>query len=62
MELHRQIDLRYPYQGYELTVPCPSAALTEADKTDVRQAFDRLHQEVYGISAPDEVPDVVNVR
>ena len=27
-----------------------------------RRAFDQLHQNVYGISAPDEVPDVVNLR
>jgi N-methylhydantoinase A len=62
VELYRQLDLRYPYQGYELTVPCRREPLTEADKELIRRHFDRLHQEVYGISAPDEVPEVVNVR
>jgi N-methylhydantoinase A len=62
LDLIRQLDLRYPYQGYELTVPCPPGDLDEAGKEAVRRAFDRLHQEVYGISAPDEVPEVVNVR
>ncbi|HEY8695581.1 MAG TPA: hydantoinase/oxoprolinase family protein, partial [Chloroflexota bacterium] len=61
-KLLRQMDLRYPYQGYELTVPCPSGAWTEAGKAGIRRAFDELHQEVYGISAPEEVPDVVNLR
>jgi N-methylhydantoinase A len=62
LELHRQLDLRYPFQGYELTVPVQAEPLTEADKTAIRRTFDTLHQEVYGTSAPDEVPEVVNVR
>ncbi|HLQ34733.1 MAG TPA: hydantoinase/oxoprolinase family protein [Chloroflexota bacterium] len=62
LQLVRQLDLRYPYQGYELTVPCPVGSLSDEDKESVRRAFDRVHQEVYGISAPDEVPEVVNVR
>ncbi len=62
LTLLRQLDLRYPYQGYELTVPCPAGDLDEAGKETIRRAFDRLHQEVYGISAPDEVPEVVNSR
>ncbi|HZU07533.1 MAG TPA: hydantoinase/oxoprolinase family protein [Chloroflexota bacterium] len=62
VELRRQLDLRYPYQGYELTVPCQSTPLTEADKELIRQDFDRLHQEVYGTCATDEIPQVVNVR
>src|SRR5262249_55086900 len=62
LELHRQLDLRYPYQGYELTVPCQSEPLTEAGKERIRDDFDRLHQEVYGTSARDEIPQVVNVR
>jgi N-methylhydantoinase A len=61
-ELRRQLDMRYPFQGYELTVDCPGAPLTEADTLALRQSFDRLHQQVYGISAPDEVPEIVNVR
>jgi N-methylhydantoinase A len=60
--LHRQLDLRYPYQGYELTVPCPGVRLTASDALAIRQAFDELHKQVYGVSAPDEVPEVVNVR
>jgi N-methylhydantoinase A len=61
-ELHRQLDMRYPFQGYELTVPCPSESLAEADVAGLRQTFDRLHHQVYGISAPDEMPEIVNVR
>ena len=57
-----QMDLRYPYQGYELTVECPTPPFKEADKETVRRSFDRLHQQVYATSAPQEVPDVVNLR
>ena len=60
--LHRQLDLRYPFQGYELTVPCPPGAFTTASIELVRRAFDALHQEVYGVSAAEEIPDLVNVR
>ena len=62
IELTRQLDLRYPYQGYELTVPCPPRSLEEADRLPLRRAFDQLHHQVYGTSAPDETPEVVNVR
>ncbi len=62
VELLHQMDLRYPYQGYELAVPCRAPPFSEADKEVVRRAFDQAHLQVYAISAPDEVPEVVNLR
>ena len=62
VQIERQLDIRYPYQGYELTVPCPERDLVEADKPDIAAAFDALHESVYGSSAPGEKPEVVNVR
>ncbi|HEY8766512.1 MAG TPA: hydantoinase/oxoprolinase family protein [Dehalococcoidia bacterium] len=62
ISLHRGLDLRYPYQGYELTVPCPSGKLGDEHVAGIRTAFNDLHQQVYGTSAPDETPEVVNVR
>lgn len=62
VELLHQLDLRYPYQGYELTVTCPNNTFQEGNKQATREAFDRLHKQVYGTSAPEEVPEVVNVR
>lgn len=62
VEIARQLDLRYPYQGYELTVPCPGRSIEEGDREAIRRAFDRHHAQVYGTSAPDEIPEVVNVR
>jgi N-methylhydantoinase A/oxoprolinase/acetone carboxylase beta subunit/N-methylhydantoinase B/oxoprolinase/acetone carboxylase alpha subunit len=62
VELFRQLDLRYPSQGYELTVSCDPGTFTEEDKPAVRRRFDQLHEDVYRTAAKDQVPDVVNVR
>lgn len=59
--VQRQLDLRYPYQGYELTVSC-DGSFTEESKPDIRRAFHARHEEVYRTSAKDQDPDVVNVR
>ena len=62
MKLQRQLDMRYPFQGYELTIDCSNEAFTEDDKAKVRAAFDQMHKEVYGTAATGEIPDIVNVR
>jgi N-methylhydantoinase A len=62
LQLDRQVDLRYPFQGYELTVPMQSGPVTDATRDALRKAFDALHQQVYGTSAPQETPEVVNLR
>lgn len=62
IKVQRQLDLRYPFQGYELTVDCPNRPLTDDDKAGIRDAFDTQHQAVYGTSAKQEVPDIVNIR
>jgi N-methylhydantoinase A len=62
LEIQRQLDLHYPYQGYELTVPVPGGVLNADQVSAVRRAFDELHLQVYGTSAPHEIPEVVNVR
>jgi N-methylhydantoinase A len=62
VEILHQMDLRYPYQGYELTVPCKAPPFSDADREVVRRAFDQAHLQVYAISVPNEVPEVVNLR
>jgi N-methylhydantoinase A len=62
VKLQRQLDLRYPFQGYELTVDVPNRPLEEADRAEIRGRFDKMHQDVYGTHASGEVPDIVNVR
>ncbi len=41
VKLQRQLDMRYPFQGYELTIDCSNEAFTEDDKAKVRAAFDQ---------------------
>jgi N-methylhydantoinase A len=57
----RLVDLRYPHQGYTLPVPCPPI-VAEDDKARLKQAFDALHGQVYGQSAPKEEAEIVTFR
>jgi N-methylhydantoinase A len=61
VKLTRQVELRYPHQGYTLSVECPARAIAEADKPQVRAAFDALHKRIYGQSS-DEDPELVTFR
>ena len=61
VKLTRLIDLRYPHQGYTLPVACPPF-VNDADKTTLKQAFDDLHGQVYGQSAPKEDAEIVTFR
>jgi N-methylhydantoinase A len=58
----RQVDMRYKHQGYQLTIDCPSADMTESGKLALKAAFDEAHQRIYGASAPDEDAEVVTFR
>jgi N-methylhydantoinase A len=61
VKLTRLLDLRYPHQGYTLPVACP-ADITEADKARLKHAFDEVHLQVYGQSAPKEDAEIVTFR
>jgi N-methylhydantoinase A len=61
VKLTRLLDLRYPHQGYTLPVAC-AADIAEADKASLKQAFDALHRQVYGQSAPKEEAEIVTFR
>jgi N-methylhydantoinase A len=61
VKLTRLIDLRYPHQGYTLPVACP-ADIAEAGKASLKTAFDDLHRQVYGQSAPKEEAEIVTFR
>lgn len=61
VSLTRLIDLRYPHQGYTLPVACP-VDIAEGDKAALKRAFDDLHRQVYGQSAPKEDAEIVTFR
>ena len=42
-------------------MPCPST-LTDADRAVIKRAFDDIHQQVYGQSAPKEDAEIVTFR
>jgi N-methylhydantoinase A len=60
--VHREVDMRYQHQGYQIPVDCPEGALTDADKPTLKSGFDEAHQRIYGASAPDEDAEVVTFR
>jgi N-methylhydantoinase A len=60
--IHRQVDMRYQHQGYQLPVDCPANRLTESDKPTLKAGFDEAHHRIYGASAPDEDAEVVTFR
>jgi N-methylhydantoinase A len=62
VQFQRQLDMRYPHQGYELALDCPPGPLTVEALMQLRREFDALHEQVYGVSAPDELAEIVNVR
>src|SRR5262249_906149 len=61
VKLTRLLDLRYLHQGYTLPVPCPPE-VTEADRAALKAAFDDVHLQVYGQSAPKEDAEIVTFR
>ncbi len=61
VKLTRLLDLRYPHQGYTLPVECP-ADLGDDGKIALKQAFDAVHHQVYGQSAPKEQAEIVTFR
>ena len=61
IKITRLLDLRYPHQGYSLCVPC-AAPFDEAVRKTVKNAFDMLHNKVYGQNAPNEDPQIVTFR
>ena len=61
VKLTRLLDLRYPHQGYTLPVACP-AEIADEDKARLKQAFDDVHLQVYGQSAPKEDAEIVTFR
>jgi N-methylhydantoinase A len=53
ISLHREVDMRYVGQGYELSLPL---------SREFNQDFHVLHNRLYGHSAPNAAVEVVNIR
>ena len=59
--LQHFLDVRYPRQGYELTVPA-TVDIDDAWRTRIEESFHTLHEQVYGIAARTEPVEIVNFR
>jgi N-methylhydantoinase A len=57
-ELRATFDLRYAGQAFELSIDAPLAP----EPAELREAFDRAHEERYGYSDPDAELELVTVR
>ena len=55
------LDVRYPRQGYELTVPA-TVDIDDAWRARIEESFHTLHEQVYGIAARTESVEIVNFR
>jgi N-methylhydantoinase A len=62
INLSFQIDMRYAGQGYELSVPAPSQAMSTEGLKQLRSLFDDIHEKMHGHRAENEEVEVVNYR
>ena len=58
----RSADMRYLGQGYEVEVPVPNGSLTDREVEGLREAFNKIHAQLYGYDQPDEEMEIVYVR
>jgi len=57
----RAVDVRYPRQAHELTVPLPDGPVDQAAVDAARATFFRRHREAFGVGDPGPV-ELVSVR
>jgi N-methylhydantoinase A len=62
IRIHRALDMRYAGQGYEVTVACEQAVVTNRDLTELRGRFDEQHKDMFGHMAPEEPVEIVSYR
>ncbi|RMF90169.1 MAG: hydantoinase/oxoprolinase family protein [Nitrospinota bacterium] len=62
IQLLRTADMRYVGQGYEIVVPIPSRSLSSQDLPVLREAFDRVYENLYHRLNPDVEVEVLNWR
>ena len=62
MSFTRQVDMRYVWQSYELTVQLHNGQLDPAEIKRVLKRFHEEHDRAYGFSSPEEPTEFVNLR
>ena len=54
--------MRYVGQEHAVTVDLPLKVFERADRVAIKRAFDAMHEQRYGTSAPDERAEIVSLR
>ena len=62
IRIERALDIRYAGQGYEITMPCETAALQSTGLDGLRRQFDQQHRAMFGHMAPEQAVEVVSYR
>ena len=60
--ISRSADMRYLGQGFQVTVPLPDGELSAARQAEIRDAFHRTYQEVFGRTIGDGMPELTSWR
>jgi N-methylhydantoinase A len=58
----RYADMRYVGQEHAVTVELPRSLFLEEDRAGIKRAFDAVHLQRYGTSAPHEAAELVSLR
>ena len=58
----RAADMRYVGQEHAVTVDLPLRLFVREDRAGIKGAFDAMHAQRYGTSAPDEPAEIVSLR
>jgi N-methylhydantoinase A len=58
----RAADMRYVGQEHAVTVDLPAKLFAERDRSGIKAAFDTVHRQRYGTSAPAEPAELVSLR
>ena len=58
----RAADMRYVGQEHAVTVDLPMAVFARRDRAAIKRAFDDMHAQRYGTSAPQERAEIVSLR
>lgn len=60
--ISRFADMRYVGQEHAVTVELPLAIFKKQDREAIKHAFDLVHLQRYGTSAPNEPAEIVSIR
>ena len=58
----RAADMRYVGQEHAVTVDLPLGVFAKRDRRAIKRAFDAMHEQRYGTSAPEERAEIVSLR